>query len=83
MAEKRYRASELLQDINGERLSIVAPEDDAVLRLCERVGFGAVMDSAYRQWRRLDPMGAFLVGTCVGIARPDAASTPAAESEDA
>jgi len=82
MTEKRYRASQLLQDIGGERLSIIAPEDAEVLALCERVGFGAVMDSAYRQWRRRDPMGAFLVGTCAGMVRSDAARTPAAESED-
>lgn len=80
MAEKRYRASDLLQDIDGERLSIVAPEDAAVLRLCEQWGFGAVMDSAARQWRRRDPVGAFLLGPCVGAVR-GVAHTPAAESE--
>ncbi len=42
-----------------------APEDAEVLALCERVGFGAVMDSAARQWRKRDPIGAFTIGHCV------------------
>jgi hypothetical protein len=30
--------------------AIHAPEDPEVRALCERVGYGAVMDSAFRQW---------------------------------
>jgi hypothetical protein len=48
-----------------ERDGIVAPEDAEVRALCERVGYGAVMDSAARQWpRALAPHGegAFVVG---------------------
>lgn len=55
-------------DIDGNRQSINAGEDPFVLELCERHGFGAVMDSASRQWRNKDPIGAFLTGPCVGTA---------------
>lgn len=37
--------------------------DDAdVLALCERLGFGFVMDSAARQWAERDPRGALTAG---------------------
>lgn len=32
--------------------AVHAPEDAAVLKLCERIGYGAVIDSAFRQWER-------------------------------
>lgn len=48
------------------RASITAPEDDAVKRLCDRHGYGAVMDSAARQWTKMDGSGAFFIGGCVG-----------------
>lgn len=51
------------------RCIIKCPEDDPVLALCERHGFGAVMDSVARQWFRIDPNGAFVVGPCAVIAR--------------
>jgi hypothetical protein len=40
--------------------------DSIVKSLCEQHGYGAVMDSAARLWRAKDPIGAFLVGPCVG-----------------
>ena len=49
-----------------DRENLRAPEDDEVLELCERIGYGAVMDSAARQWRRKDSIGAFVVGPCIG-----------------
>lgn len=45
---------------------ISAPEDEAVRLLCERHGYGAVMDSASRQWMKKDGSGAFFIGGCVG-----------------
>jgi hypothetical protein len=39
-----------------------------VIALCERHGFGAVMDAAARAWRARDPIGAFLVGPCIRTA---------------
>jgi len=56
-------------DIDGKRLGIVGPEDAAVAALCGRWGYGAVMDAAYRLWRRIDPVGAMLVGPCVAVAQ--------------
>lgn len=45
--------------------SISAPEDVEIERLCERLGYGAVMDAAARLWVRKDPIGALTVGPCV------------------
>ena len=53
-------------DESAAREVILAPEDVEIRELCERVGYGAVMDSAARQWRRKDPYGAFVVGPCIG-----------------
>lgn len=54
-----------------------APEDEAVLTLCRRHGFGAVMDSAARQWARLPEgkLGAFFIGGCIGDTTARAALT--------
>lgn len=41
-------------------------EDAAVERLCLLYGFGAVMQSAARQWLARDPVGALTVGDCAG-----------------
>lgn len=52
-----------LSDPEGRRAKgIVAPEDAEIKYLCERIGYGAVMDSAARQWRRKDPIGAHTTG---------------------
>lgn len=44
-----------------------APEDPHVAVLCERYGYGAVMDAASRLWARKDSLGAFYVGGCIGL----------------
>lgn len=49
--------------------SITAPEDAEVKALCERIGYGAVMDSAARQWFLKDSVGALTVGPCAGLIR--------------
>lgn len=49
--------------------AINAEEDAAVLALCEKHGFCAVIDSACRQWTTKVPYGntaAFFVGGCIG-----------------
>ena len=58
-----------------------APEDEAVLTLCRRHGFGAVMDSAARQWARLPEgkPGAFFIGGCIGDTTARAALTQGGE----
>lgn len=66
-----------LMDVNGDRQSIHAPEDPAVKALCDRVGYGAVMDSAARQWRAMGgimEVGAFLSGPCIGTVKRALAS---------
>lgn len=55
-----------LSDPKGIRAErIHAPEDAEIFQLCERIGYGAVMDSAARQWRRKDPIGAHTTGAAV------------------
>ncbi|WWT39626.1 hypothetical protein [Microcystis phage Mel-JY03] len=61
------------------RRHINAPEDPHVAALCERYGYGAVMDAASRLWARKDSVGAFYIGGCIGI-KPDAALTTEADN---
>jgi hypothetical protein len=56
---------ELVEMSVASREGICAEEDGIVLRVCQKYGFGAVIDSAARQWRDRDPNGAFTVGHCV------------------
>ncbi len=53
---------------NGSAQTI--KEDYMVLQLCQKYGFGAVMDSVARQWYAKDPIGAFVIGSCAGLVRP-------------
>jgi hypothetical protein len=69
------QAEEIVRDMlhqSASRLAVFppgsVPEDAAVIALCERHGFGAVMDAAARAWRARDPIGAFLVGPCIRTA---------------
>lgn len=48
-----------------------APEDPHVEALCERYGYGAVMDAASRLWARKDSIGAFYIGGCIGMKPED------------
>lgn len=70
-----------LCDPEGHRQVIHSPQDAGVGELCERIGYGAVMDAAARLWRRKDPIGAFTCGPCVLTVRdalglPRSALTP-------
>lgn len=56
---------------SSDRENLRASEDDEVRSLCERIGYGAVMDSAARQWRKKDPVGAFVTGPCIGTIKHD------------
>jgi hypothetical protein len=63
-------AVELLSnaDVDGLRaLLIRAPEDAEVRELCERRGYGAVMDSACRQWFLKDPGANHTTGHCAAV----------------
>lgn len=48
------------------RAAMSVREDPEVLALCNRYGFGAVMDSASRQWVKKDKSGAFFIGGFIG-----------------
>ncbi len=52
-------------------MEIFAPEDPEVKAICERIGYGAVMDSAARQWAEKSPEGALTVGPCAGMKAPE------------
>ena len=45
------------------------PEDAVVEAVCERFGYGAVMDAAARLWFRKDQIGAFVSGPCAVTVR--------------
>ncbi len=64
---------EVLEWFEKQRLDAIAradavnaPEDEEVRALCERVGYGAVMDAASRMWARKHLNGAFYIGGCIG-----------------
>lgn len=42
------------------------PYRQAVLRACEAIGYGRVMQIASDAWRQKDPTGALTVGPCAG-----------------
>lgn len=71
-SEKLSELKEVLALIDGEgqrAAFIEAPEDAEVEQLCERIGYGAVMDAAARLWFKKDPIGALTVGPCAGTVR--------------
>jgi isochorismate hydrolase len=43
--------------------------DDIVRALCEQWGYGAVMDSAMRQWLQKDERGALIIAGCMSTCR--------------
>lgn len=49
--------------------NIKAPEDAEIKKLCERIGYGAVMDSAARQWYLIDPVGCHTTYHCYGVVK--------------
>lgn len=52
-----------------QREAIHAPEDELIERLCQALGYGAVMDAAARLWYRRDPVAAHTTGPCAGMVR--------------
>lgn len=59
-----------------------APEDPHVEVLCERYGYGAVMDAASRLWARNDSIGAFYIGGCIGLHDDNEARAALGDSDD-
>lgn len=67
---KEYRDTLDLCDPRGDRARLInAPEDAVIKSLCEAIGYGAVIDSAARQWQCKDPFGAFTCGPGAGTVR--------------
>lgn len=59
-----------MADISGERArNVHAPEDEETKELCEKWGYGAVIDAAARLWYLKDDCGAFAYGPCVATIR--------------
>jgi hypothetical protein len=57
-------------DAGGKRAKYIhAAEDPEVKALCERIGYGAVMDAAARAWVLKDPIGAHTCGPAAGAVR--------------
>jgi hypothetical protein len=55
----------LKNSLMEDRIRLIdAPEDPEIKILCERIGYGAVMDSVGRQWAKKNPGGAFALGPC-------------------
>lgn len=74
----------LLSDPAGARAQAIVglPEDLAVAEPCKRWGYGAVMDSAARQWRRLDSLAAHTTGAAAGTTQKTLAMVDAAISSE-
>lgn len=55
------------------------PDDEPllaeVLRVCEAIGYGRVMQAVSDRWREIDPRGAFACGPCYG-SLPEGVATP-------
>lgn len=70
LADELAEATEWLEERRQEaiaRIGLNAVEDKFVKDICERFGYGAVMDSASRQWaRKTQWWGAFFIGGCIG-----------------
>ena len=64
------------------RRTMTAPEDAEVEALCERCGYGAVMDAASRLWaRKPHGSGAFYIGGCIGFKSDEEARAALATQE--
>ena len=64
------------------RRTMTAPEDAEVEALCERCGYGAVMDAASRLWARKPyGSGAFYIGGCIGFKSDEEARAALATQE--
>jgi hypothetical protein len=72
-----------LSDGEGSRAkNITAPEDAVVKSLCEKWGYGAVMDSAQRQWFLKDGNGCHTTGACASTIRAVSKKLTALKGKD-
>jgi len=65
------------------RRTITVPEDVEVEALCNKYGYGAVMDAASRLWARFPHgSGAFYIGGCIGFKSDDEARAALAKLKE-
>lgn len=69
VAALRSEISFVVEQAELRHKHIHASEDPMIKDLCERIGYGAVMDSASRQWMDKDPFRAD-VTACLGLLKP-------------
>lgn len=70
MLDPHGHLDDVLYDALRRAERVHAPEDAEIEALCERIGYGAVMDAAMRLWLRKDRSGgAFIIGGCEGTVR--------------
>jgi hypothetical protein len=77
---------DIVAELNGETDScsehsqragnVSDPIDPIIKELCEQHGYGAVMDSAQRQWQLKDPIGCLTIGPCLGMLPTSVRSGP-------
>jgi hypothetical protein len=47
-------------------MKLYEKEEDQVIAICKKIGFGRVMQLAADRWAEIDPIGALTVGPCKG-----------------
>ena len=84
VAGLRSEISFVVEQAELRHKHIHAPEDPMIKDLCERIGYGAVMDSASRQWMYKDPKSGAFIQACYGLFKIALDNTQAtAEAHDA
>lgn len=54
-------------------MALYEKEEDQVLAIAKKIGFGRVMQLAADRWAEIDPRGALTVGPCAGNSRVESA----------
>lgn len=64
----RSMLEDAVRDAHLRAKHITDPRVDQIVKdLCEQYGYGAVMDSAMRQWLQKDERGAIITVGCMGV----------------
>lgn len=67
VAALRSEISFVVEQAELRHKHIHASEDPMIKYLCERIGYGAVMDSASRQWMDKEPKSGVFIQACYGL----------------
>lgn len=65
----REEFQKIIDSAEGRTEGINDPIDPVIKAYCEQLGYGAVMDSASRQWMKKDNVGAHIIAGCAGTIR--------------